>query len=218
MRRNVVHFSIPLCQDRPESLHCGHVYTKTLLFLLRTWISTPSRQQLFLKYIPSFPQTVPVKTSPDFNSVKNVSISLKLCLIIGNVPRPQILWYLYMAYSSEVTAPTFLKNSEISAYSELQQWIVCPQLIKRAWEKNWKYKNKVTTNTSGEKDQPRRKEMSSAHKKMESFKEINIPVTQRKASSVSQTQNKITFCILFLGIFLILLLLPTLAGCRFQNL
>lgn len=131
----MVHFSIPLCQDRPESLHCGHVYTKTLLFLLRTWISTPSRQQLFLKYIPSFPQTVPVKTSPDFNSVKNVSISLKLCLIIGNVPRPQILWYLYMAYSSEVTAPTFLKNSEISAYSELQQWIVCPQLIKRAWEK-----------------------------------------------------------------------------------
>lgn len=60
--------------------------------------------------------------------------------------------------------------------------------------------------------------MSSAHKKMESFKEINIPVTQRKASSVSQTQNKITFCILVLGIFLILLLLPTLAGCRFQNL
>lgn len=88
---------------------------KLFFFLLRTWISTPSRQQLFLKYIPSFPQTAPVKTSPDFNSVKNVSISLKPCLIIGNVPRPQILWYLYMEYYSEVTAPTFLKNSEISA-------------------------------------------------------------------------------------------------------
>lgn len=32
--------------------------------------------------------------------------------------------------------------------------------------------------------------MSSAHKKMESFKEINIPVTQRKASSVSQNTEK----------------------------
>lgn len=186
----MVHFSIPLCQDRPESLHCGHVYTKTLLFLLRTWISTPSRHQLFLKYIPSFPQTVPVKTPPDFNSFKNVSISLKPCLIIANVPRPQILWYLYMEYYSEVTAPTSLKNSKISAHLVLQQRIVCPQLISRAWEKKLKVQNKVTIITSGEKDQPRRKEMSSARKKIGSFKEISIPVTQRKASSVSQTQEK----------------------------
>lgn len=135
----MVHFSIPLCQDRPESLHCGHVYTQTLLFLLRTWISTPSRQQLFLKYIPSFPQTVPVKTPPDFNSFKNVSISLKPCLIIANVPRPQILWYLYREYYSEVTAPTSLKNSEISAHLVLQQRILCSQLISRAW------KNKEST-------------------------------------------------------------------------
>lgn len=32
--------------------------------------------------------------------------------------------------------------------------------------------------------------MSAAHKKIESFKEINIPVTRKKASSVSQTQKK----------------------------
>lgn len=94
---------------------------KLLFFCSELGFPHPVGNSFFLKYIPSFPQTVPVKTSPDFNSVKNVSISLKLCLIIGNVPRPQILWYLYMAYSSEVTAPTFLKNSEISAYLELQQ-------------------------------------------------------------------------------------------------
>lgn len=165
----MVRFSIPLCQDRPESLHCGHVYTKTLLFFFfpRTWISTPSRQQLFLKHIPSFPQTVPVKTSPDFNSIKNVSISLKPCLIIGNVPRPQILWYLCMEYYLEVTAPTFLQNSEISAYLVLQQRIVCPQLISRAWEKNCKYKIKSQSSLVVRKINPRGKK---CHQLIRKFK------------------------------------------------
>lgn len=104
-----------------SQFHCANIglnhYTVAMFILNVTFFFPfPSKLGLlhpvgnsFFKYIPSFPQTVPVKTPPDLNSVKNVSISLKDCLIIGNVPRPQILWYLYMEYYSEATPPAFLK-------------------------------------------------------------------------------------------------------------
>lgn len=67
-RGSAVHFSISLCQNRLESLHCGYVYTETYLFYSKLGLPHPVGNIFifFLKCIPSFPQTAPVKTSPDF--------------------------------------------------------------------------------------------------------------------------------------------------------
>lgn len=82
-----------------------------------------------------------------------------------------------MEYYSEVTAPTFLKKSwNFCLFSVIAKNSVF-STNQQSLGKELKVQNEVTRITNGEKDQPRRKEMSSAHKKIESFREINILVT-----------------------------------------
>lgn len=126
----MVHFSISLCQNRLESLHCGYVYTETYLFYSKLGLPHPVGN-IFIFFLMH--SKLPSNSSSQnitrfFNSVKNARISLNNCLITGNVPRPQILWHLELEYYSEATTTSFgeEKKAEISAARVLQRRIMPP--------------------------------------------------------------------------------------------